>query len=278
MRNDNDRIFDLLSGTLTSEEETRLRDDIAADPELAEELRLQTEALTWLEQTDTPHLSEFESAKLRAAVRAAASPAAVTSSTPERSAWSSSRLTWVFATAAVILAFVGAVSVLPRLVGSESADSVALTETTSAPAGQIAESAPTADQADSFTEMADATTTTAAASTMAPNPSATRAGDENGEFSEDGEFSMGDLTASEYLAMVGSSTKRGTLDISYATESELLQICLETLTADGLTSFQAEVSTYSGDVLFAERYDENGNIVEVVKILIDGCVEIDRAP
>jgi len=272
MRNDNDRIFDLLSGTLTSEEETRLRDDIAADPELAEELRLQTEALTWLEETDTPHLSEFESAKLRAAVRAAASPGAVTSSTPERSAWSSSRLTWVFATAAVILAFVGAVSVLPRLVGSGSADSVALTETTSAPAGQIAESAPTADQADSVTEMADATTTTAAASTMAPNPSATRAGD------EDGEFSMGDLTASEYLAMVGSSTKRGTLDISYATESELLQICLETLTADGLTSFQAEVSTYSGDVLFAERYDENGNIVEVVKILIDGCVEIDRAP
>lgn len=274
MRNNNDRIFDLLSGALSSDEEARLRRDIDTDPELAEELRLQTQAIQWLGETDTPLLSEFESAKLRSAVRTSVSQSADTSPISDRTIRPSLRLTWVFAAAAVILALVGTVTVLPRLGGSESLDNVALTEATSAPAGRMSDATGEEDGARSVAEMAAPTTTSAAAAaTMAPEPTASVI-----ELSDQSAFAPGDVTASEYLAMLDTSTKRGTLDIDYAANPEALQICLDDLSDDGFTSFQAEVSTYTGDVLFAERFDESGTIVEVVKILVDGCVEIDRAP
>jgi hypothetical protein len=273
MRNNNDRIFDLLSGTLSPAEEARLRQDIAADPELAEELRLQMSAVEWLGETETPALSEFETAQLRSAVRSSVVHAEAPDGeiAPHRS---STRMTWVFATAALILAVVGAVSVLPKLVGSTSADNVAIANASAASEAPAAGSRLSDDDVGATQEMAQATTTTAAAAnTFAPAADAAPEGLEDGEA-----FAFGDLTAAEYLDMADSTLKRSTVASDYSADSQALEVCLQELTDAGFTSFAAEVSTYSGDVLFAERFDENDTLVEVVKIVIEGCAEIDRAP
>ena len=276
MTNNNDRIFDLLSGTLSSDEQARLHRDITADPELAEELRLQTQAIEWLAETDTPLLSEFESAKLRSAIRASVSRNPQASGVPGDVARPSSRLTWILATAAVILVLVGVVSVLPKLGGDAAYDNVAIADATADATAPVAALTDDEQTVGSAEMAAPATTTTAAA---AGTTIAEAAAADSSPLDEDGaEFAAGDLTAAEYLSITETSPETYTRTVPKAIQSDLLVTCLATLENDGFELFSLEISTYSGEVVFAERLDEGGNTVEVVKFLIDGCAEIDRAP
>ncbi|MCH7668865.1 MAG: hypothetical protein IIC71_06655 [Acidobacteria bacterium] len=266
----NDSIYALAAGTLSSEEEARLRAEIAADPELAEELRLQEEAIAFLSELDSPTLTEFESAKIRSAIH---KEIASTSRTPTKS-----RGSWMFAAAAVILVLVGAVSVLPRLSrGSDSADLTSAVVAESGGASLGEEATPSAGSAQDLSA-----TTTAAASTTTFAPATSAFAEEL-----DGGFALGDVTAAEYLSATGrliGSTLREPDEVEFGDLpaevgiKRAAQSCLDDLSEMGFQSYVSTTSTFSGDVIFGEKFDPNGLLVEVVKLIAANCVEIDRAP
>lgn len=270
MTSHNDNIYALAAGNLTPDEEARLRAEIAADPELAEELRLQEEAIAFLSELDSPILTELESARIRSAIRDAI---ASTDRTPAKS-----RGAWMFAAAAVVLVLVGALSVLPTLSrSSDSADGTSVIVADSGGAPIDEEATPSAAIAESF---AATTTAAASAATMAPATSA---------FTEelDGAFALGDITAAEYLSTTGqviTSTMEGpaegdTGDLPAELGTKrVAQSCLDDLSDMGFQSYVPATSTFSGDVIFGEKFDSNGLLVEVVKVIATNCAEIDRAP
>lgn len=264
-----DSIYALTAGTLSPEEAARLRAEIATDPELAKELRLQEEAIAFLGELDSPTLTEFESAKIRSAIH---NEIASTSRTPTKL-----RGSWMFAAAAVVLVLVGAVSVLPRL--SRGSDSADLTSAIVADAGGARideEATPSAAIAESI---AATTTAAASAATLAPATSA---------FVEelDGTFALGDITAAEYL----DATRQGyAATLQGTTESDadevpaetalkrVSQSCIDDLSDMGFESYVSATSTFSGDVIFGEKFDADGLLIEVIKVIAANCAEIDRA-